>query len=117
MRVSAGPGVSPAGAPAGHVDLAITGMTCASCAARIEKRLNKLEGVAATVNFATETAQVSFPPAVSASDLISVVGQAGYTAVLPPGGSGGMASPGRGVTGGSPPGGKHRRPCYGGGCW
>ena len=93
MRVSAGTGVSPAGAPAGHVDLAISGMTCASCAARIEKKLNKLEGVAATVNFATETAQVSFPPAVSASDLISVVGQAGYTAVLPPGGSGEMASP------------------------
>jgi Cu+-exporting ATPase len=59
-------------------------MTCASCAVRIEKKLNKLEGVAATVNFATETAQVSFAPAVSASDLISVVGQAGYTAVLPP---------------------------------
>ena len=83
MQVSAGTGVSPAGAPAGHVDLAIDGMTCASCAARIEKKLNKLDGVTATVNFATETAHVSFPPAVSASDLISVVGQAGYTAVLP----------------------------------
>jgi Cu+-exporting ATPase len=83
MQVSAGTGVSPAGAPAGHVDLAIDGMTCASCAARIEKKLNKLDGVTATVNFATETAHVSFPAAVSASDLISVVGQAGYTAVLP----------------------------------
>ena len=68
-------------------------MTCASCAARIEKKLNKLDGVTATVNFATETARVSFPAAVSAGDLISVVEQAGYTAALPPGGSGGMASP------------------------
>ena len=42
-------------------ELAIGGMTCASCAARIEKKLNKLDGVTATVNFATETARVSFP--------------------------------------------------------
>jgi P-type Cu+ transporter len=47
----------------GHVaELAIGGMTCASCAARIEKRLNKLGGVTATVNFATQTARVSFRP-------------------------------------------------------
>ena len=44
-------------------ELAIEGMTCASCAARIERALNKLEGVEATVNFATETAAVSFDPA------------------------------------------------------
>ncbi len=77
---------SPAGRPEGvprRVELAIGGMTCASCAARIEKKLNRLDGVAATVNFATETAQVSFPAAVNAGDLISVVEQAGYTAALP----------------------------------
>ena len=94
--MSAGTGVSPAGAPAGtdgRVELAISGMTCASCAARVEKKLNKLDGVTATVNFATETARVGFPAAVSVNDLISVVGRAGYTAAVPPGGSGGMASP------------------------
>jgi len=64
-------------------ELAIGGMTCASCAARIEKKLNKMDGVTAAVNFATEKASVSFPPAVSPEDLISVVEQAGYTAVLP----------------------------------
>jgi Cu+-exporting ATPase len=64
-------------------ELAIGGMTCASCAARIEKKLNKLDGVAATVNFATETARVSFPASVSTGDLISVVEQAGYTAAVP----------------------------------
>ena len=65
------------------VDLTIGGMTCASCAARIEKKLNRLDGVTATVNFATEKARVSFPAAVSPADLISVVEQAGYTAALP----------------------------------
>jgi P-type Cu+ transporter len=64
-------------------ELAIGGMTCASCAARIEKKLNKLDGVAATVNLATGTARVSFPASVSTGDLISVVEQAGYTASLP----------------------------------
>src|SRR5512135_2590356 len=58
-------------------------MTCASCAARIEKKLNRLDGVTAAVNFATETARVTFPPTVSTTDLISVVEQAGYTAALP----------------------------------
>ncbi len=64
-------------------ELAIGGMTCASCAARIEKKLNKLDGVTAAVNFATEKASVSFPAAVSPEDLISVIEQAGYTAALP----------------------------------
>ena len=76
----------PAGAPGGAgrcVDLAIGGMTCASCAARVEKKLNRLDGVAATVNFATERARVSFPAGVSTDELIAVVEQAGYTAVLP----------------------------------
>jgi len=67
----------------GSVELAIGGMTCASCAARIEKKLNTLDGVSATVNFATESARVSFPAAVSAGDLISIVEQAGYTAAVP----------------------------------
>jgi copper chaperone CopZ len=65
------------------VELPIGGMTCASCAARIEKKLNKLDGVTATVNFATEKASVSFPAAVNSEDLISVVERAGYTAALP----------------------------------
>jgi Cu+-exporting ATPase len=71
---------SRASTQAGSVELAIGGMTCASCAARIEKKLNKLDGVTATVNFATESARVSVPAAVSTGDLISVVEQAGYTA-------------------------------------
>jgi Cu+-exporting ATPase len=64
------------------LELAIGGMTCASCAARIEKKLNKLDGVTATVNFATEKARVSAPGAVSSGDLISVVEKTGYTASL-----------------------------------
>ena len=63
--------------------MAIGGMTCASCAARVEKKLNKLNGVTAAVNFATETARVSFPVAMPVTELISVVEQAGYTAALP----------------------------------
>ena len=64
-------------------ELAIGGMTCASCAARVEKKLNRLDGVTATVNFATETARVSFPDAVAVTDLIAVVERAGYTAAQP----------------------------------
>jgi len=62
------------------VELAIGGMSCASCAARIEKKLNKLDGVLATVNFATETARVTFPPAVGTDALIATVEQIGYSA-------------------------------------
>ena len=65
------------------VELSIGGMTCASCAARIEKKLNKLDGVTATVNFATEKAAVSFPGTVTPDDLIAVVERTGYTAALP----------------------------------
>ena len=65
------------------MELSVDGMTCASCAARIEKKLNKLAGVTATVNFATEKARVSFPAAVSPDDLISVIEQTGYRAALP----------------------------------
>jgi Cu+-exporting ATPase len=67
-----------------HLDLAIEGMTCASCAVRIEKKLNKLEGVNATVNFATETASVDFDPEASGPDaLLGAVTSAGYRATLP----------------------------------
>ncbi|MHB1849089.1 MAG: heavy metal translocating P-type ATPase [Acidimicrobiales bacterium] len=67
-----------------HVELAITGMTCASCAARVEKRLNKVQGVTATVNFASEHAAVAFDPAqVDLADLIGAVEAAGYGAALP----------------------------------
>jgi P-type Cu+ transporter len=67
-----------------RLELAIGGMTCASCAARIERKLNKVEGVSATVNYATEKASVVFPPAMPAIDLVKVVEAAGYTAELPP---------------------------------
>ncbi|RCV50157.1 heavy metal translocating P-type ATPase [Marinitenerispora sediminis] len=67
----------------GLVELAIGGMTCASCAARIEKRLNRLDGVTATVNYATEKARVRFPLDIAPQDLIGVVEKAGYTARLP----------------------------------
>jgi Cu+-exporting ATPase len=68
-----------------RVELPISGMTCASCAARIEKRLNRLDGVEATVNYATERASVAFAPdtATTPEDIIAAVTQAGYEAVLP----------------------------------
>ena len=65
------------------VDLAITGMTCASCAMRIEKKLNKLEGVTATVNYSTEKARVSYPAGMATAELLAAVDKAGYTARLP----------------------------------
>ncbi|MGH3950902.1 MAG: heavy metal translocating P-type ATPase, partial [Pseudonocardiaceae bacterium] len=67
----------------GEVELAISGMTCASCANRIEKRLNKLDGVTATVNYATEKAKVTFPEGITTDDLIAQVDKAGYTATPP----------------------------------
>src|SRR5437764_606632 len=76
-------GESPAGGAVRGAGLAIGGMTCASCAARIQKKLNKLDGVTAAVNFATETARVTYPGTVSPGELISVVEQAGYTAAVP----------------------------------
>ncbi|KFU79152.1 Cu+-exporting ATPase [Amycolatopsis lurida] len=66
-----------------RVELAIGGMTCASCAARVERKLNKVDGVSATVNYATEKAQVDFPAALSVEDLVGVVESAGYTAQPP----------------------------------
>ncbi|SUE16097.1 putative copper-transporting ATPase CopA [Rhodococcus gordoniae] len=66
------------------IELAITGMTCASCANRIERKLNKLDGVTATVNYATEKAKVTYPDDMTPEDLVTVVEQAGYGAALPP---------------------------------
>ncbi|MFB7913517.1 heavy metal translocating P-type ATPase, partial [Streptomyces sp. NPDC056061] len=71
------------GAPAAEdsrAELTIGGMTCASCAARVEKKLNRMDGVTATVNYATEKARVSFGPGAELSDLIATVVRAGYTA-------------------------------------
>ena len=66
------------------LELPITGMTCASCANRIERRLNKLDGVTATVNYATEKAKVEFDPgAVAPAQLVEAVEAAGYSAELP----------------------------------
>ncbi|MDV7989032.1 heavy metal translocating P-type ATPase [Rhodococcus sp. IEGM 1374] len=67
----------------GRVELDISGMTCASCANRIEKKLNKLDGVTATVNYATEKARVDYVGDVSTEDLVGTVEQAGYTATVP----------------------------------
>jgi Cu+-exporting ATPase len=65
-----------------HVELPITGMTCASCANRIERKLNKLDGVSATVNFATERAAVDFDPELARrDDLLRAVEDAGYHAL------------------------------------
>ncbi|REJ05679.1 Cu(2+)-exporting ATPase [Microbacterium bovistercoris] len=66
-----------------RIELAIGGMTCASCAMRIEKKLNKLDGVTATVNYATEKAQVSVDGDLDPAVLIAEVENAGYTAQLP----------------------------------
>ena len=60
--------------PSERVELDLEGMTCASCATRVEKRLNKLEGVNASVNFASERATVAFDPdRTSIEDLIGAV--------------------------------------------
>ncbi|GAB4046415.1 heavy metal translocating P-type ATPase [Catellatospora paridis] len=65
------------------IELDIGGMTCATCAGRVEKKLNRVDGVTATVNFATETAHVTYPETVSVGDLIKVVEATGYTAAVP----------------------------------
>ncbi|MEV8286928.1 heavy metal translocating P-type ATPase [Streptomyces niveus] len=82
------PTTAPVPAPstaAVDVELTIGGMTCASCAARIEKKLNRMDGVEATVNYATEKAKVSYRgEAVSVGDLIATVEATGYTAAEPP---------------------------------
>ncbi len=75
---------SPAApAPGARIELQIGGMTCASCAARIEKKLNRIDGVAASVNYATEKAVVSAPAHLDPQVLIDEVEKTGYTAALP----------------------------------
>ncbi|MFD7696153.1 heavy metal translocating P-type ATPase [Streptomyces sp. NPDC059805] len=69
--------------PTSDVELVIGGMTCASCAARVEKKLNRMEGVSATVNYATEKAKVSVVAGVTVPDLIATVEATGYTAREP----------------------------------
>src|SRR5690606_41945021 len=63
-----------------EVELQVGGMTCASCAARVEKRLNRLDGVQARVNLATETGHVRHPAALPVAELIPAVEAAGYPA-------------------------------------
>ena len=82
--VSTPPITSSNPAPSARVVLWITGMTCASCAARIEQRLNHIDGVEATVNYATETARVRFEPStLSPADLVAAVASMGYGATVP----------------------------------
>ncbi|MDX3458652.1 heavy metal translocating P-type ATPase [Streptomyces sp. ME02-8801-2C] len=78
------PGTAPVSASASAVELSIGGMTCASCAARIEKKLNRMDGVTATVNYATEKAKVSYAQGIEVADLIATVEKTGYTAEAPP---------------------------------
>ncbi len=66
-----------------EAELVVGGMTCGSCAARIERRLNRLDGVAATVNYATGRAYFSSLGGRDARELIGVIESAGYTAELP----------------------------------
>ncbi|WP_435527151.1 heavy metal translocating P-type ATPase [Microbacterium aurantiacum] len=78
-------------------------MTCASCAARIEKRLNRMPGVSASVNFATERAVVTAPVDLDPADLVAEVGRTGYSATLPaaPGDAGTSAEPAPGADAGN----------------
>ncbi|WP_311877425.1 heavy metal translocating P-type ATPase [Microbacterium forte] len=73
---------APANAGTG-VELEIGGMTCASCAMRIEKKLNKLDGVVATVNYATEKAKVTVPDGYDPAALIAEIEKTGYSASIP----------------------------------
>ncbi|WP_420749838.1 heavy metal translocating P-type ATPase [Rhodococcus sp. O3] len=75
--------VTPSSGGDHQVELAIGGMTCASCANRIERKLNKLDGVTATVNYATEKAKVTYADGIDRSVLVEAVEQAGYTVQLP----------------------------------
>jgi len=72
--------------PTAEIELAVTGMTCASCANRIQRKLNKLDGVTAAVNYATEKAKVSYPTdgGITPETLVETVEAAGYGATLPP---------------------------------
>ena len=63
-----------------HVDLDVEGMTCASCAARIEKRLNRIDGVQAAVNFATDRASVDLADGIAVNEVLAAVESTGYHA-------------------------------------
>ncbi|MGN5637218.1 cation transporter, partial [Streptomyces sp. AC154] len=67
-------------AESSEAEFMIGGMTCASCAARVEKKLNRMDGVTATVNYATEKARVLYGPETGVADLIATVRKTGYTA-------------------------------------
>ena len=75
----------PPQGPAAIIDLPVSGMTCAACATRIEKVLNRLPDVHAAVNFATETARIEYPAQLSPEDLLTVIRKAGYDAHVPVG--------------------------------
>src|ERR1700748_1317849 len=83
MTTRSQPGTSTDPAADQQVERALTGMTCASCANRIERKLNKLDGVTATVNYTTEKAKVTYADSVSTDDLVAAVEAAGYPALLP----------------------------------
>ena len=82
----ADPRTGPVTPDAGAVlslDLAVGGMTCSSCAARVEKKLNRMPGVTASVNYATESAHVNFPADLDPGELVATVERTGYTARMP----------------------------------
>ncbi|MFD9397556.1 heavy metal translocating P-type ATPase [Streptomyces sp. NPDC060011] len=81
---TAPPEIAADGTATSQVELSIGGMTCASCAARVEKKLNRMDGVTATVNYATAKARVTYPLGVQVADLIATVVKTGYTAEEPP---------------------------------
>ena len=74
---------SPSRSTGSDIELAVSGMTCASCANRIEKKLNKLDGITASVNYATEKASVTAPEGFDPQLLIAEVEKTGYTAAVP----------------------------------
>ncbi|MEU6510786.1 heavy metal translocating P-type ATPase [Streptomyces sp. NPDC046942] len=82
-RTEKAPAIGGTSFEADEVELLIGGMTCASCAARVEKKLNRMDGVSATVNYATEKAKISFGTGVQVADLIATVEKTGYTAEEP----------------------------------
>ena len=81
-RAADSPPIDATTAPTSAVDLAIGGMTCASCVARVEKKLSKLDGVTASVNLATESARIELTAPVTDDELVNAVARAGYTATV-----------------------------------
>jgi len=89
LDVSAAQAVGGRVCPMRSIELSIRGMTCAACAARIEKKLNMIDhDVVAAVSFATEKATITAPQAVSAQALVAAVERAGYAAQAPAGATG-----------------------------